>query len=279
MEAVLWDAKGRATRPSKSHQPSAGPRLPGPTRGMAARHAGVAVSTKRTLDSMDKIVMLLSSDWFLPYWNKLGIGGGEEEKSCLQKACREIVRQIMAGAHEYYNVSFSPERLQVSNLMLNESMRRCRFPEDAISQVVELINWQGGTESIAWVLSALTMRLLMNDAASEDPLPDPGIRDAMAQVHARHDLGRFNFQELCLRSTSHWDRYLRGLTPDLPGSLADYLSERLLPEMSFRQIWTDLSKELTPEQQDELRTWYRRTAETSMGLNTHEWPAPWGKSI
>jgi hypothetical protein len=232
---------------------------------------------------MDKIVMLLSTDWFFPHWEIIGANGAYEQRFCLQSACREIVQQIIGGARDYYQASFTPERLQATDAMLIEALRKCRFHEDTISQMHELVTPQESgpcsNESFAWTLSVLTKKLLIGQSGLEAPGLDPFIENAVARAYAKYSQSELNFKDLCSNSPSPWDQYIRELTPDLPSSMAEYLSERLLPQIECKKIWADLANELSPEQLDELRTWYRNTAERSMGLDTHDWPPPWKATI
>ena len=56
---------------------------------------------------LDRLVMLLSADWFVPYWQLIGIFTDNKRKSLLRDECREIVPQIMSGATQYWYTDFS----------------------------------------------------------------------------------------------------------------------------------------------------------------------------
>ena len=72
----------------------------------------------------DDLVMLLSTDWFLPYWFVLGIGAEDERKVCVKEGCRKIVKQIMSGAREYWHVSFSEERISETHFNAEVCLRK-----------------------------------------------------------------------------------------------------------------------------------------------------------
>ena len=63
---------------------------------------------------LDHLVMLLSADWFFPYWDLIGIFTKDKRKSLLREGCREIVRQIMSTATQYYGTNFSVARVKES---------------------------------------------------------------------------------------------------------------------------------------------------------------------
>jgi hypothetical protein len=229
---------------------------------------------------MDRLIMLLSTDWFLPYWYSIGFIVEDGRKPCVQEGCREIVKGIIGSAVEYYHVSFSAERLQSTVEHIEKLMKRCQLDRAAVDRVNELIavdeRSDFDTEGLMWILYSLTEKLLATDSNIEDVLLDREIRRAVEQAHSKFGLNQVNFQELSLNSASRWDGYIRTLTPDLPTFLADYASEQLLAGGSFVEIWRYLSDVLTTKQQDELRMWYRKTAHDYMGLDAHLWPAPWG---
>jgi hypothetical protein len=56
-------------------------------------------SVKKTPpDTMaDHAPMLLSTDWFAPHWNVIGIEA-DRQKQCFQNGCRDIVRGVVGEA-------------------------------------------------------------------------------------------------------------------------------------------------------------------------------------
>ena len=61
---------------------------------------------------LDRLVLLLSADWFFPYWDLIGIFTNNKRKSLLSEGCREIVRQIMSTATRYWHTNFSEARVK-----------------------------------------------------------------------------------------------------------------------------------------------------------------------
>src|SRR5947199_10858238 len=53
------------------------------------------------------LVLLLSTDWFLPYWAEIGIDVAEDKKIGIQQGCREIVEEILGGDDSTFLRSFS----------------------------------------------------------------------------------------------------------------------------------------------------------------------------
>jgi hypothetical protein len=73
---------------------------------------------------MDYFMMLLSTDWFLPYWPEIGIDIAEAKRVGLQQGCREIADQILGGANNYFLADFSEERRQETHSMFLALLRR-----------------------------------------------------------------------------------------------------------------------------------------------------------
>src|SRR2546422_5674260 len=53
------------------------------------------------------LILLLSTDWFLPYWTEIGIDIAEDKKIGIQQGCREIIDQITGGDDNVFLRSFS----------------------------------------------------------------------------------------------------------------------------------------------------------------------------
>lgn len=215
---------------------------------------------------LDKLVMLLSADWFLPHWQLIGINAEDGKKPLLQDGCREIVRQIMSGAKQYWEIDFSPERVRKSRSVLEALLRRCELEEAAIDRINSLISGQESPidDGTRWLIVSMTEQLLDNSTTDGPPL-HTAIKEALRKEWRQwHHLGEVDFKELCLTSTSNWDRYLRSTTPDLPGMLADYVSA-IASQSKFDVLWGFINAKLTVKQRHELLSWYRSMGQALTG--------------
>ncbi len=77
-----------------------------------------------TLDIVDYFILLLSTDWFLPHWPEIGIDVAEPKKVGLQQGCREIAKQVLGGADNYFLAGFSEECSQETHAMFLALLRR-----------------------------------------------------------------------------------------------------------------------------------------------------------
>jgi hypothetical protein len=212
---------------------------------------------------VDKLVMLLSADWFFPHWHLTGIFTEDKKKSSLREGCREIVQQIISGATQYYETSFSVARVTESRAMLDVLLRRCDLEDAAGNRIKGLISREesGVDHGTRWLLVVMTDQLLENSMTA--PL-DAALTEALRKEWDRwQNLGEIDFKRYSLHPGSNWDKYLRNLTPDQPTMLADYVSN-IASESKFEVLW-GLIATLTAKQRDELFCWYRATGQSLTG--------------
>src|ERR1700685_961556 len=73
----------------------------------------------------DKLIMLLSTDWFFEYWPLIGLCIEKNRRNCLKTECREFVTQFVGGASEYWNISFAEDRLTATQTDFLAAARKC----------------------------------------------------------------------------------------------------------------------------------------------------------
>jgi hypothetical protein len=218
---------------------------------------------------LDKLVMLFSADWFLPYWFTLGIGMSRERRVPFQEGCREIVKQIMSGAREYWLTNFSDERVDKTHSMLGALLSRCQADEHTIDKITALIAGEEiskADEATGWLVLSITEKLLQ-DSLEDAPKLDTGIKEAVVKVWGMVNQPHFpeiDFEHLCLSSKSDWDVFIRNTTPDLPTMLADYLSA-IASTDKFELFWATINANLATNKRQELLDWYRMVAESMTG--------------
>jgi hypothetical protein len=208
---------------------------------------------------LDSLVMLLSTDWFKPYWVAIGINLDESKKGLMQEGCREVVSQILSGATEYWLTSFSDERREETRAMF-ESLAKKSGAEEAVAETAkEWFEMFDEDLKAGSLFEILTGDLLSDNVIEDGPLPCSDIRAVVARAREEQDFTEIDFNKLCTSSKSSWDRYMRELTPELPTSLSDTLLI-FLRTRSFKALWTSIEGKLTPEQREELTSWYRAAA-------------------
>src|SRR5437016_3744116 len=71
------------------------------------------------------LVLLLSTDWFLPYWTEIGIDVVEDKKIGIQQGCREIIEEILGGDDSTFIRSFSEHHRREAGSRFLALLRRC----------------------------------------------------------------------------------------------------------------------------------------------------------
>lgn len=145
---------------------------------------------------MDKLVMLLSTDWFKPYWSSIGVEVDGAPKTSIQQGCREIVRQILSGAKSYYLASFSDDRKNKTRAML-ESLARQAQAEAVLRAVEEWTKMSDEELKAAWIYTTLTDDLFSREIREGDPKLDPAITAIVTSAQKKYDLAPFEFLEKC----------------------------------------------------------------------------------
>ena len=211
--------------------------------------------------------MLLSTDWFFPYWPIIGIIAGDE-RGCFQQGCREIFRELIAGARDYYSISFSVGRIEATGRAVQILARKCRFSPQACQRIDELCTpnvSRDDKQTIAWMFSTLLDELL-GDQQLDETTQAVLLR---AQEHFAFDFE--TLEQCCAQSQTEWDAYIRQLTPDLPTTLSDFVSVGLVPEAQLDFVLQQLDR----IQRSVLLNHYRTAMLKTTGLSESELPDGW----
>lgn len=209
----------------------------------------------------DKLVILLSTDWFEPYWAVIGINADPAARSSIRQGCRQIVTQILSGAESYYLISFSEERISETISRLR-ALAESVGADDVIGVLEEGMNRSDEDEKATWLWLILTDELLKGNVETK-PL-DAEIREAIAQCREKSAIATWEFMHICMDSKTAWDKYTRGLTPEQPTAIADYLGGFLTPR-EFEGLWARLQRRLSAQQRAALVAWYRDTGRARTG--------------
>lgn len=207
----------------------------------------------------DKVLLLLSTGWFGPYWPVLGLYLPAARKGSIQAALREEVRRVFVGA-TYWHAHFDQDRMQSTERALLRA-----FGEDPAASRVLAKVLQGSVPqdqaADVWLLSSMTEMLI----ASGDATLSARVVDS-AQLAWQMAQGQVqDWCDICTRSKSSWDETVKSLTPDLPCWLADFVAVDLQSVDAFGMYWSELAGTVTPTERNELVRWYERTAQELTG--------------
>ena len=211
----------------------------------------------------DYLILLLSTDWFLPYWDEIGIELGSEKRIPIQQGCREIVREILQGRDDFFFSEFSQDRIRETGARFL-ALARESDAEDHIRQA-----WDEWAEQSNEALGATVECALLNREICAPDVNKPAsslafhIRAEVAITWEQFALDASAFRRVCLESETEWDIWTRRILGS-PISLVNQLW-RMLLDRRLRSFWEHLLGRLTPAEVTELVKWYR--AMTGMGHN------------
>lgn len=203
----------------------------------------------------DKVLLLLSTDWFAPYWPTLGIYLPADRKRAVQTELREEVRRAFVGA-TYWHAHFDPERIQSTKRALLQAFRQDLVASRAISSAV-----QGSVpleqSADVWLLSSMTEMLI---SSGDDTLTAKIVESARCAWQTAQGQAH-DWRDICTRSQSNWDMFIKSLTPDLPCWLADFVTIELQSLDAFGMYWAEFTEAIGSTERNELVRWYERTAQ------------------
>lgn len=207
----------------------------------------------------DHLSMLLSTDWFLPHWFLIGIDAASNAIA-LQQTCRNIVRDLIGEASEYYHISFTEGRLATTRNALVRAAAACSLPTACVKRIEQICTpnpYRDEQHKTAWVLLDVVGPELLQDQHLE-----PTIRTALngAKQWFKFDAELLNRQ--CVESRTAWDSYIRDLTPEQPSALSDFVAAGLIVEAQFAFVLN----QLTTAQQNSLLTLCRKRRSEITGL-------------
>jgi hypothetical protein len=216
---------------------------------------------------MRYLVMLLSTDWFLPFWSEIGLNADTTMKAKLQEGCREIVSTVIVkksadneGRFDY--IDHTDESELKAKSVLRELIERLDAKGAASAMVEEWNRWDHDDLGSALMLRMLTHELIEGVGGEGNPAPHFAIRAAVMEATVTYDLDPSQFEEISNKSKSSWDEYVQSLL-EVPTALSDYLYPAV-QVYRLRMLWNRVSERLTGKQREELLSWYRAMAKSRM---------------
>lgn len=231
--------------------------------------------------SLDKLILLISADWFQPFFPIFWPDVDEGRIVSIKLAARESVKDMMSGATVYWNISFSRERLVETEKGYVKRLQSIGLNDDSIDALLQRSEKNNLNDEIVktslWLFWTLTEHLI--SSWSTGPLADldEHKKIGIQQLFRAIDEKRFpnNLEEVSNASDSEWDEYLKKLTPDLPSFLSDYAEIHIAGFEKFRVFWMEASKLLGTKLRKSLIEWYldevKEIADPNFNLQIPEW--------
>ncbi len=199
--------------------------------------------------------MLLSTDWFLPYWSKIGIQTVEDKRIPIQQGCREIVSQILGDAGDYLHCDHSFERKELTYRRLKELLRIFEA-EEAFSLTCQ--EWELLTHlelSASFSFQLITREAVRSLAVKDRPILDASLLEALRTTWSDRDREADKYLDLCWKSMTSWDAYIREVlgSPLIQSSTL----KSFFRHKHFMEFGRQLRSRLSQVQRERLARWYR----------------------
>lgn len=219
-------------------------------------------------NSVDDLVMLLSTDWFDSLWPTLGIQVHETKKLEVRNHCRNLVKKfavVSGDFYDYFQCDLSNARQVITRNQFIKCLDSSLLNHYAIASVLQGLERKSYTSERLKLVEDLTALL------AEDYFDDSDLRlenvlkwKLLSYWNIRKDLydewGNLDvdFTYCNLSSDSSWDQFVRSLTPKIPTALSDILSNSriIVPEIEY--VWCAAAEQLCEKELSTLLDWYRK---------------------
>jgi hypothetical protein len=211
----------------------------------------------------DYLIMLLSTDWFLPYWAEIGIHIADQSKKArIQQGCRGILDRILSGSKDYYKRQDSPDLKAETASAFLALQRACNVETEMSEASEEWATLSHQKLYPAFTYWSHTIDLVQGQVQESGLTLSASIKEEVVKAWEKCHMHEPGFPDICRKSESAWDAYTRTLLTS-PKTLANILNS-VLRERSFRAFWNQLRQHLAPQQVEELTAWYRAMTKTKL---------------
>ena len=212
---------------------------------------------------IDQLIMLLSSDWFLPKWHLLGLEAPPKAKAALQQHCRAMTMELLDGEVNYWMISFDAERIERTQADFFSGALKSKLPKfdiEILGRIADRTKDEENGQHNASLLISLTLLLTTCPTEAADlPLAPSIISTVRSTSHIFElDIKSMATESSC--STSEWDKRLRETTPDLPEYIADFAQDIVTNGNKFFLFWKAVLGNLDTDQKLSLIAWYKTAA-------------------
>ncbi|MCR5881399.1 hypothetical protein LRS03_00370 [Rhizobacter sp. J219] len=202
-------------------------------------------------ENFDTSLLLLSSDWFLPYWQLASLEVPLKQRADVQAVARREVQALLGASKNFWDANFDPQRFEVARAALLRAIA-----QGARSDPVDSTGRDG--QSLALIGAVLEASVLGEELDAEVSGEVAAVVRECIHKHSAFS-SSIDFELAAKHSSSDWDGYLRSLTPDLPTYLSDFASEHIEME-GFSSLWAQLVTQLSPRDLGMLASWLGRQA-------------------
>jgi len=207
----------------------------------------------------DLLILLLSTDWFFPFWSHIGVETDELTAVAVKDGCREIIGEITRNLEHYFDSDLSPQRRQRTFFQFTSLLKSLKATDGFSNVISEWADMTHDELTAAWIFTQLTDDLVSGNGGHGRPNLDREIAVAVKAAYEEIEYEEPEFLDLCEQSRTPWDRQTRSLQSGLPTFLADTLIS-FLRERRLKMLWNSVLVRLSEEQRQHLISWYHNMA-------------------
>lgn len=207
----------------------------------------------------DSVAMLLSTDWFQPYWPLIGLQVPTDAQDGLKKALRDVVMDFVPKDGVYWNASFTDQRINATKDALLNLFDKYRAEGGLQARIEASVHAPTSDADEAWLLLSINELIFSGELSSGLPSD---------LVQRLHDLWLIeedvDFEALCLSSDSKWDVFVRSLTGQ-PSSMSDFVVHDFVQNDRFSSFWARVCGHMSHQERAQLVKCYEAVARDLTG--------------
>lgn len=204
-------------------------------------------------DRLDRLIMFLSADAFVPYWRLLAEQDfPEADRHLICASARKAVDDFMAGETVFWNIDFSQSRLARTRDLFGKGLTGLSEQGERLFKTLaySYCGDKNERKNIAYAMNFLS-RVARDAAADETGVLTQSHCDVIAAcLESAEDLSvsLIEVEQEWIDASGEWDSHLRGLTPDLPEYLFLDLAGACEERSELPAFLSNVSLLLEPQQ-------------------------------
>jgi hypothetical protein len=211
-------------------------------------------------------ILLLSVDWFFPYWEIFGLIFDVKQKNIIQGAARKSIKKFMQNTEIFWYIAradsdYENRSSQFTKQLASDGLKP-KTIDRLFSSLIEITSKGTHVQSITQsVFSMITDLIKEKDSNySLNNLNSEIASHFISSLDKYSKSDLIDFELINLSSNSTWDKYIRNLTPDLPTLLSDRVSISMSVNGEFKKFWCTMIIGMKPSHVKELLNWYVTSA-------------------
>lgn len=204
---------------------------------------------------IDELVLILSTDWFLPYWNEIGIQLSLPKRIAVQQGCREIGFHILGGAEDYFHCDHSSERKRETSFKFRELLQELEVALDFQDTYSKWSSLSHQELAASFSFAFVTLEVVRGHQKDATTTLDGAVLTAIQEAWIEPERNAEAYLDLCWKSMTDWDAHARNVMGS-PTALSSTLKS-VFRHQRFMAFSARLRSKLTKSQREHLAGWYR----------------------